>query len=539
MTKSDTPKNERFVNIVLLFILSLALILRLLGLTWGVYHGNSDIVLHPDERHSLKALGQMDLSELDFNPDEAHLEGTFYYYLLSGAYAFFKGSATIANGIGLGNQITHLESGTVAVIIGRIISALAGALIVFLVYKISKVCKLPTAGALIASFCMAVMPIAVIHSQFMRPHIVGEAIVLIAVYILFSETFKEKYRYPIIGLLFGLAIATRYNMAVALIIPGMYILVEDLLAKKSVIEIIFNRKLIPLLMAVPLGFFIGDPYLFLQYSVAKPYLTKQSTFVGEDAFNGVQSILNFNAPVQYLTYLIPEGVRPLLTVGMYISTILMLFVKDKRKFTLPIISFLLAFLYLMSKGYITPIFARATLPMLPYFALAIAFAYSLITKLNCRVTNMIFIGTFLAAGIISGYYVVSYYYMINTTKSPITRLNEYLNQKQINAINIDGNPVCRTNIFTITKDEQIEINQLGVGALSEKLKKDSDQIYIYCIYDKTSYNDTLTRLSDIDENKHVTTYFTPDFPYDVNFKTPHDMLYPFTTFIVVEPKNSN
>lgn len=139
---SNSSTRERWA---LAAVLSLALGLRL----WGVGFGLSHLETRPDE---LAIVGRaIRLLSGDLNPHFFHYP-SLYFYALGGLYAVWGGVSTLLGGSWDG----FLRDATVDparfILIGRLVSAFAGAATVYVVYRIGDRVHSPRAGLLAAGF---------------------------------------------------------------------------------------------------------------------------------------------------------------------------------------------------------------------------------------------------------------------------------------------------------------------------------------------------------------------------------------------------
>ena len=75
-------RQRHIEGFVLFAIMTLAIALRLTGLTWGIPTATMPHVpFHPDEAWAMSVMNEVDPAKLDFNPEEAHREGAFSYHL--------------------------------------------------------------------------------------------------------------------------------------------------------------------------------------------------------------------------------------------------------------------------------------------------------------------------------------------------------------------------------------------------------------------------------------------------------------------------
>jgi len=331
----------------------------------------------------MSILNQINLKTGDYIPEEAHVEGSFNYYLWK-AYLLVISKISILKFST--NQINFTASNNdygQALLASRILTAVFSSMSVFLLLFILNELKTPYTPKIITLLLYGTNLIEVVHGHFMRPHTLSNLLLLLVIFV----TIKTKYtfanlRFILAGFFSGLALATRYNN-IAIIIPTVYILII-FLKDKNWFKM-FRSCLLTGIFFI-LGFFVGDPAIFTNFKTIEPFLRYQSTFIAENQFT-IQGIFDISRIKKYLTYLIPFASFPTSWILIYSTSILSLFFKNTREKAIPLLSFACIYLFLMAKGYSEPIFARATLPIFP--PLIVVSALSLTELFSHSTKNLI------------------------------------------------------------------------------------------------------------------------------------------------------
>lgn len=354
----------------------------------------------------------MDSKTLDFNPERAHIEGTFYYYVVAAVCAIYKIINWGITQLGISTGSFSINQTESLILVGRLITICFGTLGIYLMYIVIRQAKLSKASALLAALVVAIYPIGVTYSHYMRPHTLANTLFITSLLVLFTTTIKSKtVRIALVGLLMGLATATRYNMAIILVIPGMFLLIESIESKVSVLQIVFNKYFAILVAFFVCGLFLGDPFLFISFNEMRPYLEYQRTFSEPGAF-ALNNLTNIEYPIKYITYLIPESGKPFLAIGVYISILLAFINKKRLKLALPLVAYFLIYTYLMGKGYAQPIFPRAIIPLIPAFALFVSIAHNNIADLPIHPKlKLLFPTAIIALCACSFYYLTNIYFL--------------------------------------------------------------------------------------------------------------------------------
>jgi 4-amino-4-deoxy-L-arabinose transferase-like glycosyltransferase len=234
-------------GLMLAAVLCIAFGLRVWGSEFGL---PAYTLYHPDE-HALVERAAAILWTGDWN---LHLFNypPFYAYLQTGTYALYFLWGTVQ---GLWQQIMPFPLPQYYHV-GRVLTAAFGTLTVLLVYLIGRQLHRQRTG-LLAAALLGGCYLHVIHSHYVTFDVMVGFLVTLT--LLFSELIRERQEarwYFLAGLCAGLAGATKYNGAVAAVMP----LVAHMLAAPWGEWGWLNGRLLLTLAGFLLGFFGGNPF---------------------------------------------------------------------------------------------------------------------------------------------------------------------------------------------------------------------------------------------------------------------------------------
>ncbi|MBL8088626.1 MAG: phospholipid carrier-dependent glycosyltransferase [Chthonomonas sp.] len=236
-------------------VFAVALLIRLMGIQWGLPDATKQFSLHPDEPIILAYARQINLAEGKLDPGFYNY-GTLYLTTLNFASkvvaAYAAPDATDRN--------AHLA--------GRVISALAGAGLAWLVVVALRRMGVGAIGAAVGGLSIAFSPALVVHSRF-------QTVDMLAVFLLMAGlVYALRWCYPIdgidpspnrtavwAGLLVGLSAGTKYTGILGLLALG--------LMAWTLAPTVRWKTLGTALATCMAGFFIGTPGLILNFSKFK------------------------------------------------------------------------------------------------------------------------------------------------------------------------------------------------------------------------------------------------------------------------------
>ena len=373
-------------HLPLAIVLLLATILRIVGLGWGIPTPDyRHAPFHPDERWAMRNLAQINLRAGDINPEAAQGEGAFHYYLWILAAESLEALGIIEE-VAWSKQLNKGEYGSI-LYIGRFLNVLYEAVSICLIYTILiKMVRRPNI-ALVGAGIFAVFPFEIIYSHFARTHVMANMFICIIIFLAFKLHDLEKVRtYILIGLVTGLAIASRWPTGFVFLIPLIVAIILSFKRlgsrrpsfRELVSTVILRTRIAYALPSMILGVLAGNPSVVLDYDSVRRYMSIMLSFTDTSQFSFV-SLFNLDNLYKIFLYLIPYGALPFLWVLLYLGAAWSLACRSKLKYTVPLFCFLLAYLYLMGKGYPSK-YVRLAMPSFPVFAILAALGLDEIMK---------------------------------------------------------------------------------------------------------------------------------------------------------------
>ncbi len=379
---------------LLIAILLLAATFRFYNVNWDNGHQ-----LHPDERAILMAVDKLKFPptltefmspESTWNPD-FFAYGSFPMYLLR-----VTGNALSVFNPTLG-QYTSLH------LVGRVLSALTDLLSIFLIYKIGR--KLFNAHAgLLAAFFYAISVLPIQLSHFFAVDTLLTCFILATLYSLLLFYEKPTVRKALlVGLLFGLALATKIS-AIVLVLSMGFALTADFI-------LIFLKKphkfkqWLPLMSASVKRIFIHGIVIvfgtFLTFAFFEPYAiidynnfwsqTLQQSELTKNPFYFPYT-LQYVGKIPYvyeLKNVFLWGLGPALGTLSFTGVIYFIFFIFKKErdpqFAKELIVFAFFLSYLLVVGRFAVGFMRYMLPLYPLFTLfAALLVYKIISNIRSK-----------------------------------------------------------------------------------------------------------------------------------------------------------
>ncbi|MBF0360804.1 MAG: hypothetical protein HQK49_07325 [Oligoflexia bacterium] len=365
------------LQLLIIGIVLLATLLRMVGIGWGLPSKEiSHLPFHCDETAAIHFLSKMDWKKGDFNPEDAHAEGTLSVYIWALGDHILKGLGILKK---RGDQLEgYDENYRHYIIYGRTLNVIFELLSLWLIFLSLK--KITTSSSSISSYApywgiliWAILPFEVIHSHYMRAHNIGNTLMLLIIY------FSVPVQVLFAGLFVGLAAANRYTYLIMIFIPLslLYLNKPNLKSWFS-----FDYRVIIILLSTLFGFFIGDMPLFLSYSTVKPFIEYQMSFSLKDV-----PWYDLSRTYYYIVNVIPQSLGPLWII-IYPAIFYGLFIKRYR---LIFISFLtLIIFYLIPSTQHYPVYAgRLVLPLFPLFTImaALMLDHLFVFVQNCNGSN--------------------------------------------------------------------------------------------------------------------------------------------------------
>ena len=210
-------------------------------------------------------LKEVNFNTLSLNPVSAHREGGLCYHIWSFLSWVVWGLGGLHK---LAFQLSSFDADYGRFLyFGRIVNAFVDLLTAVLIYKIaSLLCVEKKWSPLFAVSLFLITPFEIIYSHYLRTHTFANFFSMWVLYEsikLYDNPVPAVYRR--IGFALGLAIAARYTSICLTFLPvAIWCCVKEKQWKPGA-----GTALKFILGFLLLGFFVGDPYLFLQYGKAQ------------------------------------------------------------------------------------------------------------------------------------------------------------------------------------------------------------------------------------------------------------------------------
>ncbi|MEO0084028.1 MAG: glycosyltransferase family 39 protein [candidate division WOR-3 bacterium] len=425
-------------NLLIFPILIISLILNLYGIKWGLpdkEHPHPSF--HPDETESVKSsLAILDPNRLLYPSPTALGNGSMQFYLVAIIYKL--GSIF---GFLTSTPTTYFELRDFY-LAGRLLTVIMSAIMIYLVFQISKII-FGTPTALLAALFLTSAPGLVVSSHYFRSEVPAAFWIVLAFFfaVKIVQTKKTKY-YFLCALAIGFATSTKYNSIFSI----LFLLAAHIMALKkkkvSVKTYIFNKKLIISLMIIVGTFFIGSIGSLIYFTEFKQRLIKQLEYqkgVFEPAAGLGPSWFG------YFLYVLPYSMSlPLLLLSVF--SFLFAWIKRLR-WDILFIVWIIAYYILMSSS--TWWVVRYTIPLLPPLAILSARLISNFSKRQSLRYLFLIIGLLIAMTSLSYSLILD---SIMAAKDPRIAAYDWIDENIVagSRIGIDLNPAA----FYIPADEK-------------------------------------------------------------------------------------
>lgn len=358
---------------LVLAVLLIAGYLRMTGLKWGLTGGyGHERNFQPDEFISLRGLLDINLPAGRIKAPNAYFEGTFNYYLWAlpkAALEFFKRQGVLY--ISLSDSRAHVD----LLYVCRCMSVFFDLCTIIVVFLAIKEATKNFYSSLVGALCYAVLPMQVIYAHFMRTHALSN--LLCALVLWLSLKIQSRQRPWLIfttGFISGLAAATRYPIAIIVIIPCLFMVFgngSNCPNRRVRLWANVKRFVTGPVWLIGAGFvigcFVGHPMLFLNSRSVFDAITGDTLKYTSLHQFSASKLLNFAVIWRYLSYLIPFAMYPLLWLAPYCAIMYLALRRSLYSQTVPVVIFSLLYLYFMGKGYLGPYWARITMILFPGF----------------------------------------------------------------------------------------------------------------------------------------------------------------------------
>ena len=385
-------------------LLLLAAYLRITGLSWGLSSGyGHDLNFQPDEFVSLRGVLQLDLLAGRIKAPGAYFEGTFNYYLWAVPQAILKisGKKSAAQA----DSMTANEQSDLLYIC-RWISVLFDLCTIVVVFLAIREASRNFYASFVGALCYSVLPMQVIYAHFMRTHILSNLLCALVIWLSLKLRQSQPWQMLLaVGVISGLAAATRYPVGIIVVTPCSYLLLNgraNLPNSRSRIweraRVFVTAQLWLIALGFLIGLFLGHPMLLLDFSSVTKAITGETLkYASLHEFSGVQ-LLNLAVIWRYIMYVIPFAMYPLLWLVPYCAILYLVFRRSLYSVSIPILIFSLLYLYFMGKGYLGPYFARITMVLFPGFCILVGLACA---DLQLKMKNNRIVASFLSGALLA------------------------------------------------------------------------------------------------------------------------------------------
>jgi len=558
--------------ILLVLIIALAFALRFMGAGWGLqYNGIQKVNPHYDEGlYSVNFSKEIDLKKMDFISESAQKDGgSLMYYLWAVNAWFFKTVGLLGK---MPAQIDNFgQDYSDYIYYSRLLMVLIDVLSVALMFLIVKKITGNKNAALFAAFIFAIIPYEIMHSNYMRPHILVNFFVVLIIYLsLFIYERKKIGLYILTGLAVGLCAAARYTFIVTAVIPVLFFYWHRFSTQKpgtfaQVVSVLFNYRLWVMALFILIGLIIGNPVWVFDTQAAIAGITFQGE-TGRDLGGGLWYYLKTIRYYlfRYVLWIIPAGTF-LLWIIFYPAWIYSLFLKKYLKYLIPLTIFSLVFFFPMIASY--PIEAiRAALPLFPVFAIISGIALShFYEKYAARKTVK-----YLFIGIISFISLSTTVFSFSMARAmgdrskdayiqAATYFQNHTEKKQLNIALVAGGydifilpnlyytlnsvPGKKFNFYDGNFEQYIPYRNYDGYINYSKIKNDSIDYLMICNIDYCGIEPTKAIIENLTKNNDFV--LEKEFKKDICFYglcydysyAPHDFRYPFQTFELLKANN--
>ena len=260
---ADPARKRKLTTAALIGIIGAAVALRMLGITWGLPGETHLFSYHPDEYFSLGAA--FSLLNSDPNPHFFNYP-SLYLYVVAAACNIAHG------GLAMGADVSQLPEILRAwTLDARLVTVALSVLTVWAVYAAGSRIAGRRAG-LLAAAVLAVLPGHVLYSHFAAVDVALTLLTtlsfLAALYLLEEAPLKTAL---LAGLAVGAAAATKYNGALALLMPLMALGIRFRRAERPARAGIVKQALVVAAVAA-LTFCICSPYVLLDWDTASQHI---------------------------------------------------------------------------------------------------------------------------------------------------------------------------------------------------------------------------------------------------------------------------
>lgn len=375
--------NRRSILFIII-ILTVAALLRILGLGFGLPDKQYIFSYSSDENQYLKAIGRMSFAKLDFNPHYFNW-GTWHYYELAASILSADFLGFVSANHSKDFYHAHPEEYAKVVLAGRLLSVIYGLATIILIFYVGRIFFGPSVG-LLSTLFLSLSPAHIIQSIFLKADTAVTFWILLMLFsalkILTAET-KTRYYY-LAGVSSGFALGTQWIALPFIHIPLAAHFLKNF-AQKRWFHTLFDKKILLTYFAMALIYAVICPYSWLSAHEFLQGIKNIITGTG----GGINNIVlpnRFFDTLNILSISITYPVLALLIAGFIFSV----YKLKNRKIMLCFIWLFPLTYIILKNGYLIP---RYFLPILPGFYLLGAYfilkAYAKIKRFS--LANKIFI----------------------------------------------------------------------------------------------------------------------------------------------------
>jgi len=344
-------------------VLGLALVLRLPGLTWGLPDPTHLFSYHPDEYHSLRGLLSLVLTG-ELNPHFFNYGSLYLYLVIAAVLLHHPGAALSA----WAEQILSGQAGPLLrawTLDARLVSLLASALTVYVVYLLGRRLQDARAGVL-SALLLAVAPLAVLLAHYGTVEATQALFITLCLYLsvlLFDRPTPRTLAWA--GVCAGLAASAKYNGGAVLVAPLLVAWLAPGSGERGSTAARICGRLALVLIGAALAFALTSPYTFLAWEEARRDLAFEIKHMrlGE----GLPLAADPNGLIYHLRHLLAPGLGPaLLLAGVGAGWVL--WRRERRWY--PLLLFAVVWLVMVSLAKVR--YPRYELPLLPPLVLLAA-----------------------------------------------------------------------------------------------------------------------------------------------------------------------
>lgn len=365
-TTGPVAKSRSLQNVApLLGLFALALLVRCIGLTWGLPNSGRWYSYHPDESTRQIVGAVVSVISGDFNPHFFNYPSLSIYATWF-IYQLLAGFGLTTNAVGTAYPWPVIHD---IILSGRLFSVLTGAATAPLVFLLAR--RLwPGRWAILAGALAALTPGHVQHSHFATVDVPATFFVVLCLVITVGARSNKALLWA--GLVAGLAAGTKYNAGLVVIAPLIALWLREKGAEEGKNQMVAIS--LGLIVTAAAGFLLSTPYALLA----------PAEFWGDGKINGFAYELfvhpreghgeifqgTGNGWWYHLSYNLPF----ILTWPLIIAALWGAWLAAKRRVFWPVLVF--AGLFFLSLGFSQVRFMRYLLPIAPLLCLVAAYAAS-------------------------------------------------------------------------------------------------------------------------------------------------------------------